>query len=91
VASDIRLLGQDRHGLFVGPGRKQRIHLHDSFHPHGLMLDGRIAGTWGRRAGRVDVKVAGQLSGQSRAAVQAEALSIPIPDATMSIDIAECR
>ena len=89
VASDLRLFGHDRHGLFVGPGRKQRIHLHDSFHPHGLMLDGRIAGAWGRRAGRVDVKVAGQLSGRSRAAVEAEALSIPIPAATMSIDIAE--
>jgi Winged helix DNA-binding domain len=91
VASDLRLFGQDRHGLFVGPGQKQRIHLHDWFHPHGLMLDGRIAGTWGRRAGRVDVKVVGPLSTDSRSAVEAEALSIPIPDATMSIDIAEYR
>jgi hypothetical protein len=55
------------------------------------MLDGRIAGTWGRRAGRVDVKVVGPLSTDSRSAVEAEALSIPIPDATMSIDIAEYR
>jgi hypothetical protein len=91
VASDLRLFGQDRHGLFVGPGQKQRIHLHDWFHPHGLMLDGRIAGAWGRRAGRVDVKVVGPLSTESRSAVEAEALSIPIPDATMSIDIAEYR
>jgi hypothetical protein len=91
VASDLRLFGQDRHGLFVGPGQKRRTHLHDWFHPHGLMLDGRIAGTWGRRAGRVDVKVVGPLSTDSRSAVEAEALSIPIPDATMSIDIAEYR
>ncbi|HET6292758.1 MAG TPA: crosslink repair DNA glycosylase YcaQ family protein [Kribbella sp.] len=91
VASDLRLFGQDRHGLFIGPGQKQLIHLHDWFHPHGLMLDGKIVGTWGRRGGRVDVKVAGPLSPETRAAVEAEALSIPIPNATMSIDIAECQ
>jgi hypothetical protein len=89
VASDLRLFGQDRHGLFIGPGQKPRIHLHDWFHPHGLMLDGRIAGTWGRRAGRVDVRVVGSLSAATRAAVEAEALSIPIPGKTMSIEIAE--
>jgi hypothetical protein len=87
VASDLRLFGQDRHGLFVGPGQKRRTHLHDWFHPHGLMLDGTIVGAWGRRAGHVKVRVMGSLSAASRAAVEAEALSIPIPDATMSVDI----
>jgi winged helix DNA-binding protein len=87
VASDLRLFGQDRHGLFAAPGQKPLIHLHDTFHPHGLMLNGRIAGTWGRRGGRVDVRVVRPLAGKARAAIEAEALSIPVPRATMSVDI----
>jgi hypothetical protein len=37
------------------------------------------------------VLVVGRLSTESRPAVKAEALSIPIPDAIMSIDSAEYR
>lgn len=43
-APDLRLFGADRDGLFVGPGMRRDLHLHDSFHPNGLMLDGHIAG-----------------------------------------------
>ncbi|TWD84344.1 winged helix DNA-binding protein [Kribbella amoyensis] len=89
VASDLRLVGQDRYRLFVGPGQKRRHHLYDTFHPHGLLLDGRLAGTWGRRGGQVDLRVDGSLSDEDRAAVEAEALSVPIPGATMSIAITE--
>jgi hypothetical protein len=53
------------------------------------MLDGRIANALGRRAGRAGVREVGPLSTESRSAV--EALSIPIPDAILSIDIAEYR
>jgi hypothetical protein len=89
VASDLRFFGQDRHGLFAAPGQRKLIHLHDWFHPHGLMVDGRIVGTWGRRGGRIDVRVAGPLSDEHRKAVEAEALAMPIPGATMSIELAE--
>jgi hypothetical protein len=89
VAPDLRLFGQDRHGLFIGPGLKKRTRLHDSFHPNGLVLDGEIAGTWGRRGGCVDVKVVGPLSKETRCAVESEALSIPIPGVKSSIKIVE--
>ncbi|MFI6831951.1 DNA glycosylase AlkZ-like family protein [Kribbella sp. NPDC050241] len=89
VASDLRLFGQDRHGLFAAPGQKPRIHLHDWYHPHGLMLNGEIRGAWGRKGGKVDLRTAGPLSDQDRAAIEAEALSMPIPGATMTLTITE--
>jgi hypothetical protein len=89
VAPDLRIFGQDRYGLFVGPGMKRRTRLHDSFHPHGVILNGDIAGAWGRRGGRFDVLVAEPLSAEEREAVIAEALSMPIPGATPTIEITE--
>ena len=89
VASDLRLFGQDRYGLFVGPGQKPLIDLHDWYHPHGLMLNGEIRGAWGRKGGKVDVRTAGPLSDQDRAALEAEAQSMPIPGATMSVIVTE--
>jgi hypothetical protein len=89
VAPDLRIFGQDKHGLFVGPGMKRRTRLHDSFHPNGVVLDGEVAGAWGRRGGRIDVLVAEPLTAEARAAVTAEALSMPVPGATPSIEITE--
>lgn len=89
AAPELRLFGQDKHGLFIAPGQKPRIHLHDTFHPNGLMLDGRLVGTWGRRKGDVDVRAVKPLSPGDRAAIEAEALSMPIPGATMSVAITE--
>jgi hypothetical protein len=89
VAPDLRIFGQDKHGLFVGPGMKRRTRLHDSFHPNGVVLNGEIAGSWGRRGGGIDVRVAEPLSAETRAVVTAEALSMPIPGATPSIEITE--
>jgi hypothetical protein len=88
VASDLRIFGQDRTGLFVGPGRSRRSTLYDTFHPGGLLIDGAIAGAWGRRAGHVTVKAFGPLTASLRSAIQAEAESMPIPAAaavTMSL------
>ncbi|GAB3931703.1 hypothetical protein GCM10029976_036390 [Kribbella albertanoniae] len=87
VASDLRLFGADRYGLFAGPGQKSRIELNDWHHPHGLMLDGQIRGAWGRRQGAIELRVAGPLSAAERAEVEAEALSMPIPGATMSVRV----
>jgi len=87
VAPDLRLLGQDRAGRFVGPGLKRHTPAQDSFHPNGVLADGRVVGAWGRRGGRVRVKVAGRLPARTRQAIEAEALSFPVTDA--SVDIVE--
>jgi Winged helix DNA-binding domain len=89
VASDLRLLGQDRTGLFAGPGLRRHSPLQDTFHPGGLMIDGRIAGAWGRRGGRVSVKVARPLTAAARRAIQAEAQSMPIPGHEVSMSLTE--
>ena len=88
VASDLRLFGQSRERLFVGPGLHQHTPLHDTFHPGGLLINGSIAGAWGRRAGRVTVKAFGPLPAAIRRAIRDEAESMPIPGAaavTMSL------
>jgi hypothetical protein len=89
VASDLRLFGQDQTGLFVGPGLRRYCALHDTFHPNGLLIDGSIAGAWGRRGGRVTVKTFGPLAGSVRDAICAEAESMPIPAATVTMSLTE--
>jgi hypothetical protein len=89
VASDLRLFGQDRTGLFVGPGLRRHTPLHDTFHPHGLVIDGTVAGAWGRRAGRVSVKAHGPLPVSLRRAIGDEAESMPIPGATITVSLTE--
>ena len=88
-AEDLRLFGYDKTGLFVGPGLNRRSPLHDYYYPHGLVVDGAVAGVWSRREGRVHVKVEHRLSARTRAAVEAEALAFPIPGTTMSVEIAD--
>ncbi len=87
VASDLRLFGADRYGLFAGPGQKSRIELNDWHHPHGLMVDGEIRGAWGRRQGAIELRVAGRLAAAERDEIEAEALSMPIPGARMSVRV----
>ena len=89
VASDLRLLGQDRTGLFVGPGLRPLSPLHDSFHPNGVLVDGRIVGVWGRKHARVDVRIYAGLPGRTVEGIEAEALSLPIPGVTMSVTVIE--
>jgi hypothetical protein len=89
VASDLRLFGQDGTQLFVGPGNNHRSPLQDWFHPNGLVVDGRIVGAWGRRGGRVNVKAAGPLPSSIRRAIHAEAASMPIPDADVTVSLTE--
>lgn len=84
VPSDLRLFGQDRTGRFVGPGQRPLCDLHDRFHPGGVMWDGRVVGSWGRRGGRVDIRVPQSLGGTARQAIEEEALGMPIPGAMMS-------
>jgi winged helix DNA-binding protein len=89
VASDLRLFGQDRTQLFVGPGLRHHTPLHDTFHPNGLLIDGSIAGAWGRRAGRVSVRAAGPLPAGIRRAIRDEAESMPIPGAAVTMTLTE--
>jgi hypothetical protein len=89
VASDLRIFGHDRTGLFVGPGLRAHTPLHDSFHPNGLVIDGSVVGAWGRRAGRVSVRTSGPLPPAVRCAVQEEAESMPIPRASVTMSLTE--
>lgn len=87
VEPDLRLLGQDRTGRFVGPGLNRHTPAQDWFHPNGVLADGHIVGAWGRRGGRVTVKVADRLPARTRQAIEAEALSFPVAGA--SVDLVE--
>lgn len=89
VVPDLRILGQDRTGLFVGPGKNDHSPLQDSFHPNGLLVDGRIRGAWGRRGGRVTIRAAGPLSTAIRRVVHEEAESMPVPDAEITVALIE--
>jgi Winged helix DNA-binding domain len=89
AASDLRLFGQDRTRLFVGPGPPSHTALHDTFHPNGLVIDGSIAGAWGRRAGRVTIKAFGPLPAATRRAIRDEAESMPVPGATVTMSLTE--
>jgi hypothetical protein len=89
VASDLRLFGQDRTDLFVGPGLRRHTALHDTFHPNGVLIDGVIAGAWGRRGGRVSVKTIGPIPEPLRSAIRAEAENMPIPGAAVTVALTE--
>lgn len=89
VPSDLRLFGHDRTQRFVGPGLRQYTPLHDTFHPGGLLINGRIAGAWGRRAGKVSVRAIGPLPAAVRQAIHHEAESMPIPGAAVSASLTE--
>jgi hypothetical protein len=89
------VLGQDRLGLFAGPGQRRYSTLHDSFHPGGVLYRGRIVGVWGRKGGAVDVRLQPEsiraLGARAESAVleaiDSEVSSMPIPGATMSVTI----
>ena len=87
VPSDLRLFGQDRLGLFIGPGLRPLSGLRDSFHPGGVLAAGKIIGVWGRHGGVVDVRVERGTPMSTMEAVETEALTMPIPGATMSVTI----
>jgi hypothetical protein len=86
VVPDLRLFGQDRAGLFVGPGLRQHCPQQDTFHPNGVMVNGEVIGAWGRRGGRVTVKLGGGVSAATRRSIIDEAERMPIPEATVTVD-----
>ena len=52
-------------------------------------MNGRIAGAWGRRGGKVNIKAAGPLAPSTRAAIHAEAASMPIPSKAVTVSLTE--
>jgi hypothetical protein len=84
VAPDLRLFGRDRDGRFIAPGLRRLTAAADSFHPNGVLVDGRIVGAWGRRGGKVDVILTEQLSASAYDAIAAEVSSFPMPRPSIS-------
>ncbi|GAA1574614.1 winged helix DNA-binding domain-containing protein [Kribbella hippodromi] len=78
VASDLRLFGRDREGRFIAPGLRRLTSAADTFHPNGLMVDGRIVGAWGRKGGRVSVRLAEPITTTARDALQEEVAGMPV-------------
>jgi hypothetical protein len=89
-AEERRLFGSDRTGLFVAPEWRGSVRPYsDWFHPHVVVVDGKVVGAWGRRKGRVMIRVGEGLSPRVRTALEAEALAFPIPGATMRVELTE--
>jgi hypothetical protein len=86
-SEELRLFGVDRTRTFVAPSRDAKPPYYDTFHPHGLLVDGRVIGSWGRRQGAVDVRIGEGHSARVRSRIEAEALSLPISRARMSVKI----
>jgi hypothetical protein len=84
-APDLRLFGRDRDGRFIAPGLRPLTAVADSFHPNGLLVDGRIAGAWGRKGGHVDVVLSDELSRTQYDELCAEVASLPVRDARLSV------
>ncbi|WP_327634375.1 winged helix DNA-binding domain-containing protein [Kribbella sp. NBC_00482] len=85
AAPDLRLFGRDRDGRFIAPGLRALTAAADSFHPNGLMVDGRIVGAWGRTGGRVDVVLSEELSREQYDDLCAEVASLPVRDPRLSV------
>jgi hypothetical protein len=89
-AEERRLFGCDRTGLFVAPDRRNSSPPYsDWFHPHVVVVDGKVVGAWGRRGGRVMISVPEGMPARVRAALEGEALAFPIPGATMRVELTE--
>lgn len=85
AAPDLRLFGRDRDGRFIAPGLRALTAAADSFHPNGLLVDGRIVGAWGRKGGRVDVVLSEELKRAQYDDLCAEVASLPVRDPQFSI------
>lgn len=86
-AEELRLFGCDRTGMFIAPRSVDPGPLFDTFFTHGVVDDGELVGSWARSGGRVRVRLATRPSDHLRAAIEAEALSFPIPNVTTCVAI----
>lgn len=87
AAEGVRLLPAEDSKLLSLFARTDASTANNTFHPHALVVDGRVAGRWGRKQGRVVVKLDEAVSEETRKGIEAEALSMPIPGASMTVQI----
>jgi hypothetical protein len=80
------LWGTDRELLVPDPAQRALLWTSRVW-PGALLIAGEIAGTWRRDQGRVTLEPWGQLTGAERAAVEAEARSLPLPGVTGRISV----
>lgn len=71
--------GEERALLLPSPDRRARLWTTRVW-PGALLLDGEIAGIWRRQGGIVTIETWQRLSSAHKAAVEAEAASLPLPD-----------
>jgi hypothetical protein len=88
-AEELKLFGQDRSGLFAGPTTRTMAPPFDTHHPSGLLVNGELAGAWGRRGGRVDVRPARSLAPATQTLMEAEVSAMPIPGARPFLTIGQ--
>jgi hypothetical protein len=55
--------------------------------PGAVLVGGEVVGTWRRAGATLDVDAWRRLSGQERGAVEAEARSLPLPEAGRGIAV----
>jgi DNA glycosylase AlkZ-like len=80
------LWGKDRELLVTQEDRRQRLWTSRVW-PGALLVDGEIRGTWRRAGHTVRIESWEPLSPVARAAVEAEAATLPIPGIDRSIDV----
>lgn len=83
VAPDLRLFGRDHQARFIGPGLRRLTPAANSFHPNGVLLDGKIVGAWGRKGGKVDVVLTEPLTAADQEALATEISAFPIHGAEL--------
>jgi hypothetical protein len=80
------LWGADRKLLV--PNAKQRAALWTSrVWPGALLVNGEIVGVWRRAAGDVSIEPWRRLSSAERTAIEAEVMSLPLPNLTAPITL----
>jgi hypothetical protein len=80
-SGDAYLLGfrEDERELLVPDADRRRELWPSRVWPGGVLVEGEVVGTWRRAAAALTVRPWRRLSGAARAAVEAEAESLPIP------------
>lgn len=86
-AEELRLFGCDRTGMFIAPRSVDPGPLFNTFFTHGVVSDGALIGSWARSGGRVRIRLGAAPSERLQAAIEAEALSFPIPKAKLSVSV----
>jgi len=82
---DPYLGGADRDRLVPQAAHRRAVWPPKNVWPGALLVDGEVAGTWRRQVRRVTITAWGALSTETRDAVEAEALSLPIEGRRASV------